>query len=289
MRNFLQLSDLENDEIKNLINEALAYKNKKISLPCFNKSVALIFLEASTRTKVSFELAALRSGNHVINLDAITSSLTKGETMQDTLDTLGNLEVSIAIIRSSDELYYQDIDTSKIKIINAGDGTNGHPSQSLLDLVTIYEHFNTFDKKVLIMGDIKHSRVARSNINIMARLGLSVDVYAPEIFKTDEEFNYITDLDNNLENYDVIMLLRNQLERHEDSYNIQDVYLEKYGLSKSRLEKLSSDAIIMHPGPFNRNVELDEVVLKDKRNKIDQQVTNGLYARIAILNYVLGE
>lgn len=290
MNNFLTLNDLSNQQIMGLINEALAYKQGKLALPTINSTVASIFLEASTRTKTSFELAAHRTGNYVVNIEEKSSALTKGETFQDTLDTLAMLDVKAAVVRTTTEYFYEGIDTTKIKLINAGDGAHEHPSQSLLDLVTIYERFESFEGlNVLIMGDIKHSRVARSNIIAMERLGMNVSVYAPEIFKTDEDFNYINDLQAELKKVDVVMLLRNQLERHEDTIeNIQETYLQRYGLTEERKNLLSAQAIIMHPGPFNRDVEIASSVLDDERNKIYEQVNNGLYARMAILNYVLG-
>lgn len=290
MNNFLTLNDLSNQQIMDLINEALAYKQGKLPLPTINSTVASIFLEASTRTKTSFELAAHRTGNYVVNIEEKSSALTKGETFQDTLDTLAMLDVKAAVVRTTTEYFYEGIDTTKIKLINAGDGAHEHPSQSLLDLVTIYERFESFEGlNILIMGDIKHSRVARSNIIAMERLGMNVSVYAPAIFKTDEDFNYISDLHAELQKVDVVMLLRNQLERHEDTIeNIQETYLQSYGLTEERKNLLSAQSIIMHPGPFNRDVEIASSVLADERNKIYEQVNNGLYARMAILNYVLG-
>lgn len=291
MNNFLTLNDLTNEQIIDLIKEALDYKSGKRQIPEINQTVASIFLEASTRTKTSFELAAVKSGNYVVNIEEKTSALTKGETFQDTLDTLAYLDVKAAVVRTTTEYFYEGIDTSNIKLINAGDGAHEHPSQCLLDLVTIYERFGKFEGlSVLIMGDIKHSRVARSNIEAMTRLGMEVSVYAPEIFKTDEDFNYIDDLEATLQTVDVVMLLRNQLERHEECIgNIQAKYLELYGLTEARKDLLGAESIIMHPGPFNRDVEIASSVLEDERNKIYVQVNNGLYARIAILNYVLGE
>lgn len=291
MQNFLSLDELSNQKIIELVQESLEYKYQKREIPKLQTTVASIFLEPSTRTKVSFELAAVRSGNHVVHIEESSSALTKGETFQDTLDTLAMLDVKAAVVRTTTEYFYENIDTSKIKLINAGDGAHEHPSQCLLDLVTIYERFNKFEGlKVLIMGDIKHSRVARSNIAAMQRLGIEVQVYAPEIFKTDEDFNYIHDLDQVLPNVDCVMLLRNQLERHEQcTKKLQAKYLELYGLTEARKNLLQDTAIIMHPGPFNREVELASSVLDDQRNKIYEQVNNGLYARIAILNYVLGE
>ncbi|WOO89344.1 aspartate carbamoyltransferase catalytic subunit [Mollicutes bacterium LVI A0078] len=291
MNNFLTLNDLTNEQIMKLITEALDYKQGNKQLPDLNGTVANIFLEASTRTKTSFELAAKRTGNHVVNMEEKSSALTKGETFQDTLDTLAMLDVRAAVVRTTTEYFYEGIDTTNIKLINAGDGTHEHPSQSLLDLVTIYERFGKFEGlSILIMGDIKHSRVARSNIEAMERLGMTVYVYAPDIFKTDEDFNYITDLEQTLKTVNVVMLLRNQLERHEaTTANIQETYLELYGLTEARKELLAKESIIMHPGPFNRDVEIASSVLDDERNKIYEQVKNGLFARVAILNYVLGE
>lgn len=291
MNNFLTLKELSNEKIIELVKEALAYKDGTQKIPNLSMNVASIFLEASTRTKTSFELANVQIGNYVVNIEEKSSALTKGETFQDTLDTLACLDVKAAIVRTTTEYFYEGIDTSSIKLINAGDGAHEHPSQCLLDLVTIYERFGYFkDLKILIMGDIKHSRVARSNIEAMTRLGMEVIVYAPDIFKTDEDFNYITDLEESLKEVDCVMLLRNQLERHQgDIIDIQDTYLKSYGLTEERKELLKDEAIIMHPGPFNRDVELASSVLSDERNKIYTQVTNGLYARIAILNYVLGE
>lgn len=291
MNNFLTLENLSNEKILELVNEALEYKKGIREIPKLNKNVVSMFLEPSTRTKTSFELAAHKSGNHVINIEQNSSSLTKGETFQDTLDTLAMLDIKAAIVRTKEEYFYENINTEQIKLINAGDGAHEHPSQSLLDLVTIYERFGKFDGiKMLIMGDIKHSRVAKSNIEVMNRLGMQVNVYAPEIFKTEDDFNYINDLETTLKEVDCVMLLRNQLERHEHTIaDLQDKYLELYGLTETRKSLLKEEAIIMHPGPFNRNVEIESSVLDDQRNKIYEQVKNGLYARIAILNYVLGE
>ncbi len=291
MNNFLTLNDLTNEQIIAMVKEALDYKHGKLPLPQINSAVASIFLEASTRTKTSFELAAKRTGNLVVNIEEKSSALTKGETFQDTLDTLAMLDVRAAVVRTATEFFYEGIDTTNIKLINAGDGAHEHPSQCLLDLVTIYERFGKFEGlNILIMGDIKHSRVARSNITAMERLGMNVSVYAPEIFKTDEDFNYITDLEQTLQTVDAVMLLRNQLERHQEAdLNLQATYLERFGLTEERKNLLSIEAIIMHPGPFNRDVEIASSVLSDERNKIYEQVNNGLYTRIAILNYVLGE
>lgn len=291
MNNFLTLNALTNKELMTLIEDALDYKKNRKPIPKLNTTIANIFLEASTRTKTSFELAAVKSGNYVVNIEEKSSALTKGESFQDTLDTLGMLGVKAVVVRTSSEYFYQGINTESIKLINAGDGAHEHPSQCLLDLVTIYERFGKFEGlKILIMGDIKHSRVARSNIEAMTRLGIEVVVYAPDIFKTEEEFNYITNLEATLSEVDCVMLLRNQLERHSETVeNIQDKYLELYGLTEKRKDLLKKEAIIMHPGPFNRDVELASSILEDERNKIYEQVKNGLYTRIAILNYVLGE
>ncbi len=293
MNNFLSLKDLTNEQIMELIRQSLSYKNKEIAIPDYSsKIVSMLFLESSTRTKSSFEIALNKMNIYPLNIEEKSSALQKGESLQDTLNTLSSLEVSSIIIRSEIEKYYENINTTNLKIINAGDGAHEHPSQSLLDLVTIYENFNKFDNlNILIMGDILHSRVAKSNVHIMERLGMNVDVYAPDFFKANEnEYNYINEIETNLKKYDVVMLLRNQLERHKNKIpNLQEIYLEKYGMSDKRFEYLKDDAILMHPGPFNRDVELSSTILDEKKVKINEQVTNGLYSRIAIIDYVLGE
>lgn len=291
MKNFLTLTELSNEKILEMVIETLEYKNGERPIPQFDTNIASIFLEPSTRTKNSFELAAKKSGNYVIHIEEKSSAIAKGETFQDTLDTLAMLEVKAAIVRTSTEYFYEGLDTSQIKLINAGDGAHSHPSQCLLDLVTIYERFGKFEGlKIVIMGDIKHSRVARSNIEMMERLGMEVMVYAPDFFKTNENFKYVDDLEETLGQVDVVMLLRNQLERHQQRVEyMQEKYLGLYGLTEERKNLLAEDAIIMHPGPFNRDVEIAHTVLDDERNKIYVQVKNGLYSRVAILNYVLGE
>lgn len=291
MQNFLSLDNLQENEILQLITEALDYKNEKRSLPDLSKhSVATFFLENSTRTRTSFEVAIKKTGAEFYSIDVATSAIHKGESLQDTLDTLGSLNINAVVIRSSEEFYYEPIDTSLIKIVNGGDGAHEHPSQALLDLVTIYEEFNDFaGLNVLIMGDIKHSRVAKSNVKVMKRLGMNVNVFSPEIFKhEDNDFEYIYDIDQEIGNYDVVMLLRNQLERHdEDTLKLHQTYLADYGLSVDRYNKLKQGAIVMHPGPFNRDVEISSEILQFENIRINRQVTNGIYARIAILNYVL--
>ncbi|MFV0556879.1 MAG: aspartate carbamoyltransferase catalytic subunit [Lactovum sp.] len=291
MHNFLTLNDLSNEKIQDLIFESLDYKTGKKEIPALNTNLASLFLEASTRTKSSFEIAAIKTGNYLVNIEEKSSALIKGESFQDTLDTLSMLDIKAVIIRTAAEYFYEGIQTDKIKIINAGDGAHEHPSQCLLDLVTIYERFGKFKGlKVLIMGDILHSRVARSNIEAMQRLGMEVTVYAPDIFKTDDDFHYIQDLEAGLKDVDIVMLLRNQLERHKGQLNyIHEQYLTQHGLTEERKNLLKKQAIIMHPGPFNREIEIASSILQDERCKILEQVKNGLYARIAILNYVLGE
>ncbi|MGL4589332.1 MAG: aspartate carbamoyltransferase catalytic subunit [Mycoplasmatales bacterium] len=296
MQKFLALSQMNVIEIQKLIDLTLRIKNQELTEndqkmigQVNGKYVTTIFLEPSTRTKLSFEVAAQNLSMRLLNLDAQTSSFSKGETLQDTIDTLEALGCSAVVIRSSEEFYYEKI-TTDLAIINGGDGANEHPSQALLDLVTIYEQFGEFaGLNVLIVGDIKHSRVASTNIKVMKRLEMNVQVYAPHTMKVPElEVEYLESMDD-LSKFDVVMLLRNQLERHNEKLLDEQTFLKEHGMTSTRLNTLKASAIVMHPGPFNRGVELDEQILKDSRVKIFEQVTNGVHARTAIFMQTLGE
>lgn len=289
MKNFTSIAELDNSVINNLIDTGLSFKDGSRNIPQFkDTNFVTLFLEPSTRTKSSFEFAIHRVGANKVDIDASKSSLLKGESLLDTLLTLKALEVDGVIIRSEQEKYYQGIEVNDFSIINAGDGANEHPSQVLLDLMTIKEHKQKLDSlKVLIMGDIKHSRVAKNNYDVMTKLGMNVKFFAPHFFKA-EGYPYIDSLENEINEFDVVMVLRNQLERHASKEDkLQETYLEKYGLSHRLFKMLNDDAIVLHPGPFNRDVEIASSILEEDNIKILNQVNNGLYARIAILDYVM--
>lgn len=286
--NILKLADLKVEEIEEILNNATAFKSgkKKINYNG-DKIIANLFFEPSTRTHYSFETAELKLGCKTIDFEAETSSMKKGETLYDTIKTFESFGVDALVIRHSEDEYYKQLENIKIPILNGGDGKKDHPSQSLLDLYTIKEEFGHFEGlKVLIVGDIKHSRVAHSNIKVMQRLGMEVYTSgAPELKDDDLQF---VDFNEYLPKVDVVMLLRIQLERHEEKIKIdKEEYNKKYGLNKDNLSKMKDTAIIMHPAPFNRNVEISDEVVECEKSRIFKQIENGVYVRMAMIEMAL--
>lgn len=286
--NILKLADLEVKEIEEILDNAAAFKSgiKKIN---YNgeKIIANLFFEPSTRTHYSFETAELKLGCKTIDFTAETSSIKKGESLYDTVKTFESLGIDAVVIRHRQDEYYKQLENINIPILNGGDGTKDHPSQSLLDLYTIKEEFGHFEGlKVLIVGDIKHSRVAHSNIKVMERLGMEVYTSGPKEYK-DDDLEFV-DFDEYLPKVDVVMLLRIQLERHDKESNIDSKeYNSKYGLNKDNVKKMKENAIIMHPAPFNRNVEISDEVVECSKSRIFTQMTNGVYVRMAMIEKAL--
>ena len=233
-------------------------------------------------------------GIDVIEFDASTSSVQKGETLYDTVLTMSALGVDVAVIRHGDENYYDDLIQSKTiqcGIINGGDGSGQHPTQCLLDLMTIYEEFGRFEGlKVAIVGDITHSRVAKSNMQMLKRLGAQVFFSGPAQWY-DEEFEvygHYLPLDELVDKVDVMMMLRVQHERHDGNESFsKEGYHAQYGLTVGRAKKMKEGAIIMHPAPVNRDVELADSLVEGYQARIIQQMTNGVFVRMAILEAVL--
>lgn len=286
--NILKLADFEVKEIEEILENAAAFKSgrKKIN---YNgeKIIANLFFEPSTRTHYSFETAELKLGCKTMNFEAETSSMKKGETLYDTVKTFESLGVDAVVIRNREDEYYKQLENIKIPILNGGDGTKDHPSQSLLDLYTIKEEFGHFEGlKVLIVGDIKHSRVAHSNIKVMERLGMKVYTSGPEEYK-DDDLEFV-DFDEYLPKVDVVMLLRIQLERHSTETIVnKEEYNSKYGLNKNNITKMKENAIIMHPAPFNRNVEIADEIVECDKSRIFKQIENGVYVRMAMIEKAL--
>lgn len=294
MKHLVSLQALSADNIYAILETAQKIIDKKENLKnshqLIDSFVANLFFEASTRTRISFEVAAKRLGADVINFDTGTSSLVKGETLLDTINNLEAMGIQYFVVRHQEENIFTDIlpyILPTTKIINAGNGCHSHPSQALLDILTIRQHKKTFHNlNIAIIGDIKHSRVAHSNIDALKKLNVNeIRLIGPDDFLEDipgtKKFNHINE---GLDNADVIMLLRIQKERMENS-KIPDAehYFETYGLTKNRLPLLKDDAIIMHPGPINWNVEISDEVMNDQRSVILQQVSNGIAIRMAIL------
>ncbi|CAB4689097.1 MAG: aspartate carbamoyltransferase catalytic subunit [Actinobacteria bacterium] len=302
----LSAADLTKDEALNLLSTAKELAaitdgpNKK--LPTLRgKTVVNLFFEDSTRTRISFETAAKRLSADVINFVAKGSSVSKGESLKDTAQTLQAMGADAVVIRhGSSGAAKRLADTQWIQaaVINAGDGTHEHPTQALLDAFTIKQHLRN-DKedltgvKVLIVGDILHSRVARSNVLLLTKLGAQVTLVAPPtllpVGVSDWPVKISYDLDSEIEKCDVVMMLRIQLERMADSFfPTEREYSRRYGLNSTRLSKLSKNAIVMHPGPMNRGLEISAESADDLKSVIIDQVKNGVAVRMAVLYELLG-
>ena len=284
MRNFLTLDDLSEKEILKLVKDALLFKKNEIECDLKGKIIANMFFESSTRTQYSFNTAEEKLGMKVITFNPATSSLNKGESFYDTVKTFESFGIDGMVIRHTNNEYYKELKNIKSVLINAGDGTGNHPSQSLLDLVTIYEQFNKFDNlNIAIVGDILHSRVAHGNLKVMERLGMNTYISGPKEFM-DNSSKFIPFKDV-ISEMDIIMLLRIQRERNAVKSMSDSEYLENYGLTMDKVNAMKKDAIIMHPAPFNRNVEIADDVVECPKSKIFTQMNNGVYARCSILNH----
>lgn len=286
----LSVSDLSISTITQILNDSKNFsrdfKDWQLSS---NRLIANLFFEPSTRTHFSFVSAEHQLGVKVADFNPDTSSVVKGESLYDTVKTFEAIGYDAVVIRHPRDNYFEELYNIKIPIINAGDGTGNHPSQTLLDLYTIYEHFSGFEGlNVMIVGDIKHSRVANSNLSALTRLGAKVTFSGPDIYANHSE-NYI-DFDEGIKNSDVVMMLRIQHERHQEKMNIsKQEYLEKFGLTMKRVNAMKENAIIMHPAPVNRGVEIEDEVVEHSKSKIFKQMENGVYVRKAMIKYIFDE
>ncbi|NGP44319.1 aspartate carbamoyltransferase catalytic subunit [Bacillaceae bacterium SIJ1] len=290
MNHLLNIQSLSKETLSELIEAADSFaKGKQMSCPR-QWFAANLFFEPSTRTKSSFEMAERRLGMDVIPFEVSQSSVEKGETLYDTVKTLESIGVDLIVIRHCEEAYYEQlVEATSCSIINAGDGCGDHPTQSLLDLVTIYQEFGTFqDLKVVIAGDICHSRVARSNITALTTLGVDVAVSGPEKWRDRslEKVAPYRDFDEAVQDSDVVMMLRIQNERH-DQIVVDKAYLSKHGLTEERAARMKPGAIIMHPAPVNRGVEMASALVESESSRIFKQMTNGVFTRMAVIEAVL--
>lgn len=287
----IKLSRTSTESIEKILKEAQAFSEGKISKIEGDVFAANLFFENSTRTKTSFEVAEKKLGLKVIDFEADKSSIAKGETLLDTIKTLEAIGVEVAAIRHSETRYYDALKDTKLSIVNAGDGTGHHPSQAILDAMTIIQEFGKIEGlKIGIVGDVKHSRVANSDAGLFRRLGAKVYFSGPE-FWFDEGMlvnGTYMQFDDLVKEVDVLILLRIQHERHEKSFNFKsEDYLKKFGLTKEREAKMKPTSIIMHPAPINRGVEIDSELVECERSRIFKQMQNGVFARMAILKYDL--
>lgn len=295
LKHLVTMETLSNEEVLGLIKRGIAFKNGSADFALDRQYFAAnLFFESSTRTHKSFEVAEKKLGMDVIEFDAKTSSVNKGETLYDTILTMSALGVDICVVRHSQEDYYKqliDSRTIQTAIVNGGDGSGQHPSQCLLDLMTIYEEFGHFDNlKVAIAGDITHSRVAKSNMQILKRLGAELYFAGPKEWYS-EEFDvygkYVT-IDEIVDEVDVLMLLRVQHERHDgDGCFSKESYHGLHGLNQERYNRLKSSAIIMHPAPVNRDVEIADQLVEAPKSRIVAQMQNGVFVRMAIIEAIL--
>lgn len=253
--------------------------------------VTNLFFEPSTRTKMSFMAAQRKLGIETLDFQMEASSTIKGESLYDTAKTCEAIGANMLVIRHQNDNWYDDIlPNINIPVINAGAGKGEHPTQCMLDLLTIYQEFGSFaGLKIVIAGDIKHSRVAHSNAYALTTLGAKVYfTTAPGFEDNTLNIPYVT-MDDAAEMCDVMMLLRIQHERHATQPYDSTSYLEKHGMTVKREKRMKSHAIIMHPAPVNRGVEIDTGLVECERSRIFKQMGNGVYTRMAIMTNLLQE
>lgn len=294
-KDLLGLRDVEAEEIKYILDTAQTMKyvltsNNKKTPHLQGKSIITLFYENSTRTRLSFELASKYMSASAANISASSSSVAKGETLIDTAKTIDMMGTDVLIIRhpmsGAPHLVAKNV---KCSVINAGDGTNEHPTQALLDLYTIREKKGGFSGlKVAIVGDILHSRVAKSNIWGLTKLGAEVRIAGPStlipVHAERMGVKVYTDVEEAVTGADVVMGLRIQLERQKKGlFPSVKEYSEFFGIDEKRLRLAKKDALLLHPGPVNRGVELSSTVIDGDQSLINEQVTNGVAVRMALL------
>ena len=287
----LTTADLTVEKINSLLIAADEFSKGKVLKPTKEIYVSNLFFEDSTRTKTSFDIAERKLGLQVVPFDVTSSSVNKGESLYDTVKTLQSLGVNLLVIRHKQDQFYKELKEIDLPIINGGDGTGNHPSQTLLDLMTIHQEFGKFKGlKIGIVGDVKHSRVANSNAVALRKMGAKVYFSGPEKWFDEGAIingTYLS-IDDLVKEVDVLMLLRIQHERHDEKMKISlNNYHKKFGLTLDREKTMKENAIIMHPAPINRGVEIHDDLVESPRSRIFQQMKNGVFARMAILKDAL--
>lgn len=286
MKGLFNLKELSTEQILDVISYAESIKNDGLYVSYSDKKFATLFFENSTRTQNSFVMAMMKLGIQVDQVNMATSSVTKGETLYDTVKTIESIGFDGVVIRHSANEYYKELENINIPIFNAGDGSGSHPTQSLLDLMTIKEEFKDFKGlKCCIVGDIIHSRVAHTNAEIMKRLGMGVYIAGPKSFLDDTA--EVISLDEAIKTCDVIMLLRVQFERNAALDMTKEEYHKQFGLDMEKVNRMKDNAIIMHPAPVNRGIEIADDVVECSKSRIFKQMTNGVYTRMAVISRVL--
>jgi len=295
---FLNIEGLSKDQIIEILDIAENFietsnkKNKNLE----NKTVASLFFEPSTRTKTTFELASKKLSADFINIDIANSSTLKGESIIDMIKTLEAMSCDMFVVRHSisgtPHFIAKEVG-EKISVINAGDGIHAHPTQAMLDMFTIRKYKNKFEGlSVAIVGDILHSRVAKSLITSLTTLNVkNINVIGPKILMPENldtlKVNYHENLEIGISKCDVVIMLRLQKERMHEALISTDDYYQNYGLTKMKLQSAAKDVIVMHPGPINRGIEIDSEVADGKNSVILDQVTSGISIRMAIMTLII--
>ena len=293
MRHLTTLKELSKDEIIELLDLADNFIDSEGSIrrdPLFpDKKVVNIFCEPSTRTKISFEVAASNLGCQVIDFNISSSSLEKGETLKDTIDNLAKMNINLCVLRHKDSVIYDLINqTDSMVFISGGEGATSHPSQGLLDIMTVRHRKDLEHSNILIVGDLDHSRVFQSFIDGMTNFDSKITLCGPkELCKNtidSSSLNFEEDLNKALKGQDVVMALRIQHERFEDKKDLdKESYLNDYQINNEKLQIANDDCIVMHPGPVNQGIEISESVYNSENSVILDQVANGVAMRMAIL------
>ena len=288
MQHLIDTNDFTTEQIEQIISDAKDFKQHRPKALLRDKLLITLFFESSTRTRSSFEVAAKRLGASMVHLDPSKSSTTKGESLDDTFANLCAMQPDGVIIRHGFNATPQKLaDKGLTPVINAGAGSYAHPTQALLDYFTIVERFGDVrGKTIAIVGDIVSSRVASSGIRLFTRMGMRVILVAPKPFMPNNELEKVEHLDDIIDEVDIIMSLRAQLERHKapifEDYN---EYAKEYCITKERFGE--RDIMLLHPGPVMRNIDISDEMLADTRCKVLEQVTNGVFVRMAILKAIL--
>jgi aspartate carbamoyltransferase catalytic subunit len=302
-RSLLGLETLGRDEIEQLLERSRHYKqrrnqhDRKLAETLLGQTIVNLFFESSTRTRTSFEIAAKRLGAHTVSIQAQGSSLSKGESLVDTLNTLAAMRPDTIVMRhaasGAPHFLSRFLATP---IINAGDGRHEHPTQALLDAMTIYEQRGTLEGlRVAIIGDIAHSRVARSNVHLLSKFGADLVLCGPATMVSGTlatlapGITITHDMRRAVAEADVVMMLRVQLERQTTPIFPKNEYFQFYGLEMDHLRLAKPNALVMHPGPINRGRELSNEVADSRSSVILNQVENGLFVRMAVLERACAE
>lgn len=297
LKNLIEIESLNREDIECIIDLAMQFEQQlkggvdNVKSKCKGKNVANMFFENSTRTRFSFEMACHNLGVRIFNFDTEKSSITKGENLSDTLENLWAIGINGVVLRHTKVGIIEDTLNhlkANISFINAGDGNRAHPTQALLDYYTMVKHFGSVEgKNIVIIGDITHSRVAKSNIELLAKFGANVTCCAPSYFQDFgiAKVKWSDNLDGCLKDADVAMCLRIQNERITEKIPLED-YIKNYQVNENNL---NPKTLLMHPGPANRDIEVSSKLLDSEAGlTVLEQAKNGVFVRMAVLDLILG-